>query len=62
MAKSKGHNLENISQNLLKSKSGHFNIDPNLYVKYQNPRSRGSKDIVLTRFVYCYNGRVEKGA
>ena len=62
MAESKGHNLVNTSQNWLKSKSGHLNIDPNLYVKYKNPSSRGFKDIVLTRFLYCYNGRVEKGA
>ena len=62
MAESKGHNLVNTSQNLLKSKSGHLNIDPNLYVKYQNPSSRGSEDIVLTRFLYCHNGRIEKGA
>ena len=63
MIESKGHNLVNTSQNsLLKSKSGHLNIDPDLYVKYQNPSSRGSQDIVLTRFLYWYNGRVEKGA
>ena len=62
MAESKGHNLVNTSQHSLKSKSGHLNINPNLYVKYQNPSSRGSQDIVLTRFLYCYNGRVEKGA
>ena len=62
MAESKGHNLVNISQHSLISKSGHLNIDPNLYVRYQNPSSRGSQDIVLTRFLYCYNGRVEKGA
>ena len=61
MAESKGHNLVN-TQNSLKSKSGHLNIDPNLYVKYQNPSSRDSQDIVLSRFLYCYNGRVEKGA
>ena len=62
MAESKGHNLVNTSQNSLKSKSGHLNIDLNLYVKYQNPSSRVSQDIALTRFLYCYNGRVEKGA
>ena len=64
MAESKGHNLVNTSQNSLNStgKSGHLNIDPYLYVKYQNPSSRGSQDIVLTIFLYCYNGRVEKGA
>ena len=59
MAESKGHNLVNTSQNALKSKSGHLNIDSDLYVKYHNPSSRGSQDIVLTRFLYC---RVEKGA
>ena len=62
MAESKGHNIVNTSQNSLKSKSGHLNIAPNLYVKYQNPSSRRSQDIVLTRFLYCYNDRVEKGA
>ena len=49
-------------QDLLKSKSGGLNIDLNPYVKYQNPNSSCSLDIVLTRFLYCYNGRVEKGA
>ena len=29
---------------------------------YQNPSSSGSKDIVLTRFSHCFNGKVEKGA
>ena len=58
----KGHNLVNISRYSLKSKSGHVNIDPYLYATYQKPRSSGSQDIVLTRFFYCYNGRVEKGA
>ena len=62
MAESKGDNLVNTSQNSLKSKSDHLNIDPNLYVKYQNPSSRGSQDIVLTRFLYCYNGRADTGA
>ena len=58
----KGHNLVNISRNLLKSKSGHLNLDPKRYAKYQNPSLRGSQDIVLTRFFHCYNGKVEKGA
>ena len=62
MAESKGHNLVNISQNSLKNKSGHHNIDPDLYVKYQNPSLRGFQDIILKRFLYCDNGRVEKGA
>ena len=63
MVKSKKeHTLVNISRNLLKSYSGHLNIDPNLYANYQNPSSSGSQDIVLTRFFYCYTGRVEKGA
>ena len=61
MADSKGHDLVNTSQNSIKTKSGHLNIDPNLYVKYQNPSSSGSQDIVLTRFLYCYNGRIQKG-
>ena len=47
---------------LLKSKSDHLNIDPNLYAKYHNPSSSSSQDIVLARFFYCYNDRVEKGA
>ena len=58
----KGHNPVNISRNSLKNESGHVNSDPNLYATYQNPRLSGSQDIVLTRFFYCYNGRVEKGA
>ena len=62
MAESKGNNLVNNSQNSLKSKSGHLTIDLNLFVKYQNPGLRGTQDIMLTRFLYCYNGRVEKGA
>ena len=63
MVKSKkGQNLVNISLNSLKNLSGRLNIDPNRYVKYQNPILSGSQDIVLTRFLYCYNGRVEKGA
>ena len=62
MAESKGHNLVNTSQNSLQIKSGHLNIDPNPYVKYQNPSSSGSHDIVLTRFSHCYNGKVETGA
>ena len=55
----KGHNPVNILLNSLKSR---LNIDPNPYVKYQNPSSRDSQDIVLTRFSHCYNGKVEKGA
>ena len=62
MAESKGDNLVQTSQNSHKSKSGYLNIYPNLFVKYQNPCSRGSQDIVLTRFLYCDNGRVDKGA
>ena len=63
MVKSKkGHNLVNISRNSLKSLSGHLNIDPKPYAKYQNPSSSGSQDIVLTGFSHCYNGKVEKGA
>ena len=58
----KGHNLVNTAQNSLKSKSGHLNIEPNLCVKYQNPSSRGSQDIMLTRFLYCYNGKIGKWA
>ena len=62
MVESKGHKLVNTSQISLISKSGHLNIDPDLYIKYLNPSSRGSQDIVWTKFLYCYNGRVEKGA
>ena len=58
----KGHNLVKISRNSLKSHLGNLNIDPKSYAKYQNPTTSGSQDIVLTRFFYCYNGRVEKGA
>ena len=46
----------------LKSKSGHLSIDPKQYGKYQNPSSSSSQDIMLTRFFYCYNARVIKGA
>ena len=53
-ASEKGHNPVNISRNSLKSQSGHLNIDPNLYAKYQNPSSSGSQDIMLTRFSHCY--------
>ena len=43
MVKSKkGHNLVNISRNSLKSWSGHLNIDPKPYAKYENPSSSGS--------------------
>ena len=56
----RGHNLANISR--ISSQSGHLNIDPKQYAKYENPSLSGSQDIVLTRFFYCYNGRVEKGA
>ena len=35
---------------MLRSLSGHINIDPKPYDKYQNPSSSGSQDIVLTRF------------
>ena len=49
-------------QMFVKSLSGHLNIDPKSYAKYGNPSSSGSQDIVLTRFFYCFNGRVKKGA
>ena len=48
----KGHYQVNISQNSLKSYSGHLNIDPKPYAKYENPSSSGSQDIVLTRFLW----------
>ena len=40
----------NFSWNMLRSQSGHINIDPTPYAKYQNISSSGSQDIVLTRF------------
>ena len=46
---------------MLKSKSSKINIDPEPYVKYQNPSLSSSQDIVLTRLFHCYNGRVEGG-
>ena len=53
MVKSKkGHNLVNISRNLLKSLSGHPNIDPKPYAKYENPSSSGYQVIVLTMFLW----------
>ena len=45
-----------MSLNSLKSLSGRLNIDPNPYVKYENPSSSGCQGIVLTRFSHCYNG------
>ena len=56
----KRHNSINILQNSLKIQSGHLNIDPKLYAKYQHPSSSSSQDIMLTRFFNCYNARVEK--
>ena len=58
----KGHISVNNLWNSRKRISGHLNVDPNLYAIYLNPSLSGSQDIVLTRFFYCYNGRVEKGA
>ena len=54
----KGHtyNSINISLYLLRMLSGHLNIDPKLYAKYQKSSSSISQDIVLTRFFYCYYG------
>ena len=46
----KGHNSINILQNLLKSLTGHLNIYPKLYAKYQNPSLSSSQDILLTFF------------
>ena len=51
-----------ILQNSLRSQSGQLNIDPKQYAKYQNPSLSSSQDIMLTRFFYCYNFRVVKGA
>ena len=52
MVKSKkGHNLVNIPRNSLKKYSGHLNIDPKPYAKYENPSSSGSQDIMLTMFL-----------
>ena len=53
MVKSKKkHNLVNISRNSLKSESGHLNIEPKPYAKYENPSSSRSQVIVLTRFLW----------
>ena len=50
MVKSKkGHNFANISRNSLKSYSGHLNIDPKPYAKYENPCTSGPKEF-LSRF------------
>ena len=49
-------------RNSVKRYSVHLNMDPNLHAKYQNHNSRGSQDVVLRRFFFCYNGRVEEGA
>ena len=46
----KGHNLISFSWNSFKSYSGHLNIDPKSYAKYQNPSSSGSQDIMLKGF------------
>ena len=48
----KGHNSVSISRNSLKSLSGHLNINPKPYAKYQNPSSSRSQDIMLTRFFF----------
>ena len=48
----KGHNLVNISQNSLKSLSGHLNSDLKPYAKYENPSSSRSHVVVLTRFLW----------
>ena len=62
MVKSKkGHSLVNISRNSLKSKIGHLNIDPKPYAKYENPSSRGSQVIVLTKgHNFAIQGPTEK--
>ena len=36
-------------------------MDSKQYAKYQNPSSSGSQNIVLTRFLYCYNGGIKIG-
>ena len=48
----KGHNLIIIIRNSLKGLSGHLNIDPKPYAKYENPSSSRSQDIVLIRFLW----------
>ena len=58
----KGHNSVNKFMEFAQKLISHLNIDPKLYAKYHNPSSSSSQDIVLTRFFYCYNDRVEKGA
>ena len=49
--------------------TGHLNIDPKLYAKYENPSSSGSQVILLTRFLLSsrkrgiplpYKGRQKK--
>ena len=61
MAKTKKvHNSQyfvKFAQNIMRSFK---NIDPKPYAKYQDRSSSGSQDIELTRFFYCYNGRIEK--
>ena len=57
----KGHNLVIISRNMLKKNYGHLNGDFKSYAKYFYPSSSVYQDIVLTRFFYCINCRVEKG-
>ena len=54
----KGHNFVNISRNSIKNETDNLNIDPEPYAKYHNPNLSGSQDIALTRFFYCFNGRV----
>ena len=52
------HNSASFPLILLKSFSGHLNIDPKQAAKNQDPSSSGSLDIVFTMFSYCYNNTV----
>ena len=58
----KEHKSVNISWNSFKCKSGHLNIDPNQYAKYQNPSSSGSQDIILQGFSVALMEELKKGS
>ena len=47
----RGLNSANILRNSVKS---HLNMDPKQSSEFQDPSSRNSLHIVLTRFFYCY--------
>ena len=58
----KEHKSVNISWNSFKCKSGHLNIDPNQYAKYQNPSLSGSQDIILQGFSVALMEELKKGS